>query len=551
MQCNSGMLCVKRLISDRSTRRVPAVPVATLTPKSASPIFRNKMIQLCQLRPRFFLIAGSASRSAAADVVDRAHEFVREFTKNVLSAGDGFVVFVASEPINGTDQPLVFDWTILREIDATFPEQVASPRVIIVSSERTRREKMNAEQRQLIARLAQRGLIEIVNLPDDLVTGGNVGDQQAERAAGMIAIGGGKGVADRAHKLMKKGLPVYPMDLQIGALSEDGEGAIALHRAFMSAPLPFLSHTGEVARSKSLALSLDEPIQPLRAVAAEVVAILDEEIAATASAAPTDVLVLTALAVELNAARVAFNIDDQTPTSKTSIGHNHWRAQIAASSGRLVTCTVATFGAAGNMDAAAATASLLAEFRPKMVVMIGIAAGMRGKCALGDVVISDRVVAYEGAALMEGGVSQPRPEVFRPAFKVQQDITTYLAARSSVTARLNQAWQAHGIHLPQTSEAGEVSKDVMPKPATVASGEKLVREPDKFRQLRDIHGKVEVAEMEAAGIFTACTQYQTPALVIRGISDFGDSTKDNQFHELAAKAAAIVAADFVAAGLTL
>ena len=36
-----------------------------------------------------------------------------------------------------------------------------------------------------------------------------------------------------------------------------------------------------------------------------------------------------------------------------------------------------------------------------------------------------------------------------------------------------------------------------------------------------------------------------------GISDFGDQTKDNTFHELAAKAAAAVTVDFVASGLTI
>lgn len=508
------------------------------------------MNQSHRCKPKLFLLAGSVSRSTAASAVDRAHEFVREVTKKVLSAGDGFVVFVAAEPVNDVGQSLVFDWTVLREIDGTFNESVTSPRVVIVTSDRARREKMNTEQRQLIARLAQRNLVEIATIPDDLVTGGNIGDEQAERAAGMIALGGGKGVADRARKLMRKGLPVYPMDLVIGANSEDGDGALALHRTFMSAPLPFLSHTGDAARSKSLALSLEEPIQSVAAIAEGVVAILEDEIAAEQGAAPTDVLVLTALAVELQAARMAFGIDEQTPASKTSIGQNHWRAQIPTGTNRLATCTIATFGTAGNVDAAAATASLLAEFKPKLVVMIGIAAGMRSKVALGDVVISDRVVAHEGAALLEGGVSQPRPEIFRPAYPVQQDVTNYLASRNSVTVRLDRAWRALGLHFPQSSAAGDVSKDLMPKPATIASGEKLLRDPDKFTQLREMHGKIESAEMEAAGIFTACFQSGVAALVIRGISDFGDSTKDNQFHELAAKAAAIVAADMVAYGLS-
>ena len=500
-------------------------------------------------KPKYFLLAGSASTSAAAESIDRAHEFVREVTKKMLDAGDGFVVYTAAEPVNEANQPLVFDWTILREIEACHPGEAASPRVVIVLAERHRRDSMNAEQRALIAKLSVRGLAKVNTIPDSIVTGGNVGDAQAEHAAGMIALGGGKGVADRAYKMMKRGIPVYPLDLKIGANSEDGDGALGLHKTFMSAPLPFLSHTGADAVSKTPSLSLEEPILPIPEIAARVVAILEGELAAEVCAAPTDVLVLTALPVELSAARLAFGIDEETPAAKTEIGQNHWRAQVRTNKGTLATCTIATFGTAGNVDAAATTATLLMEFKPKLVVMIGIAAGMRKKTALGDVVIADRAVAYEGAALLAGGQVEARAETYRPAFSTQQDVSNYLASALSVTARLELARVKQGLQFPDSSTAGDVSKSVMPKAATIASGEKLLRDPEKFRQLRELHGKVEVAEMEAAGIFAACTQHSVPSLVIRGISDFGDKKKDNSFHELASRAAAIVAADMVAFGL--
>ncbi|MDN7695053.1 5'-methylthioadenosine/S-adenosylhomocysteine nucleosidase [Burkholderia cenocepacia] len=500
-------------------------------------------------KPRYFLLAGSASRSAAPALLDRAHAFVREITKKVLEAGDGFVVYTAAEPVNESNQPLIFDWTILREIDVCHPGESALPRVVIVLAERHRRDSMNAEQRALIAKLSHRGLARVDVIPDEVVTGGNVGDAQAAHAVGMIALGGGKGVSDRAYKMMKLGLPIYPMDLKIGANSEDGEGALGLHRRFMSTPLSFLSHTGARAVSKTPALSLDEPVLQVAEIAAGVVAILEGELVAEAYAAPTDVLVLTALPIELSAAKIAFGVDEETPAAKTDIGQNHWRAQLQTTKGNLATCTIATFGSAGNVDAAATTATLLMEFRPKLVIMIGIAAGLRKKTALGDVVISDRVVAYEGAALVAGGLTEARPETYRPAFGIQQDVSNYLASARSVTERLTQAWKKQGLQYPETSKAGDVATEVMPKAATIASGEKLFRDPEKFRQLRELHGKVEVAEMEAVGIFAACTQHGVPSLVIRGISDFGDTKKDNSFHELASRAAAIVAADMVAFGL--
>lgn len=57
--------------------------------------------------PKLFLLAGSVSRSSHPGAVDRAHEFVREVTKRILSAGNGFVVFVAAEPVNDAGQSLV------------------------------------------------------------------------------------------------------------------------------------------------------------------------------------------------------------------------------------------------------------------------------------------------------------------------------------------------------------------------------------------------------------------------------------------------------------
>ena len=55
--------------------------------------------------------------------------------------------------------------------------------------------------------------------------------------------------------------------------------------------------------------------------------------------------------------------------------------------------------------------------------------------------------------------------------------------------------------------------------------------------------------MEAAGIFAACAQHSVPSLIVRGISDFGDTKKDSTFHDLASRAAAIVASDLVVFGM--
>ena len=91
----------------------------------------------------------------------------------------------------------------------------------------------------------------------------------------------------------------------------------------------------------------------------------------------------------------------------------------------------------------------------------------------------------------------------------------------------------------------------MPKAVTVASGEKLLRDPEQFKAKRSLHGKVEIAEMEGAGLFAACANYGKPVLMVRGISDFGDAKKSDGFHVHAARAAAAVTVDYIANGMTL
>ncbi|WP_239007500.1 hypothetical protein [Pseudomonas granadensis] len=88
----------------------------------------------------------------------------------------------------------------------------------------------------------------------------------------------------------------------------------------------------------------------------------------------------------------------------------------------------------------------------------------------------------------------------------------------------------------------------MVSPATIASGELLIRDPEVFEGFQRIHEKALVAEMEAYGVFDACDKQEVPVLVVRGISDYGDITKDNAFHKIASEAAAIVTLDYATHG---
>jgi hypothetical protein len=135
-----------------------------------------------------------------------------------------------------------------------------------------------------------------------------------------------------------------------------------------------------------------------------------------------------------------------------------------------------------------------------------------------------------------------------------QDVVSYRAE----TSRLRDAFVCAGGEVP-TAPVGQedefrthVASTITARQGTIASGEKLLRDPEKLLAVRErYHGKTEVGEMEAAGVVDGCRRGAVPWLVIRGISDFGDDLKDDRFHTFASCAAAAVLHDFVAHGLDL
>ncbi|WP_437917250.1 hypothetical protein WME73_24445 [Sorangium sp. So ce302] len=274
--------------------------------------------------------------------------------------------------------------------------------------------------------------------------------------------------------------------------------------------------------------------------------------------APADVAVLTVIQPELFAALDALGFGPDA-YDKDEAGTIYYRGAVrSARARRDYRVVLSCIGAAGNYDAAAATRDLVAWCKPAAVLLVGIAAGIRGKLKIGDVVLSDRVVAYEPAAAVVGPDGAPReerrPEIDRLPHAMNQDVVSYRPDPARLQAVFAKIHGELPAPLPGQEELfrEHVVTALAVRAATIASGEKLLRDPSKLLCVRkEQHGKVEAGEMEAAGLVGACRRGGVPWLVIRGISDFGDTFKDDRFHNLAACAAAAVLADFLAHGLDL
>lgn len=270
-----------------------------------------------------------------------------------------------------------------------------------------------------------------------------------------------------------------------------------------------------------------------------------------------DIAIVTIIPVELAAALAALAIPDSV-RKKDQDGTIYYRWTVHSELQlRDYELVLVCIGTAGITSAAAVTSAIIERFRPRVVVLMGIAAGIRDKLKVGEVIFSERVIAYEPAALVRSseGTSyeEPRPDVEQLPYAILQDVANY----QPDLERIRRHFEAIGGTFPRapSGKEEEYNANVVSTPVvklrTIASGEKLLRDPTILQGFRQLHGKAEVGEMEAAGFVEACRQAGIGWLVIRGISDFGDELKDDRFHTFAAQMAAVVLVDFIKYGLDI
>ncbi len=268
-----------------------------------------------------------------------------------------------------------------------------------------------------------------------------------------------------------------------------------------------------------------------------------------------DIGILTVIPTELEWTRKALSIDAHD-RRKVPSGRIYYFGFVPSQfAGRDYSIAITCIGDAGTAECAVAATALIKDWRPKLVILVGIAAGLRGQVKVGSVILSERIWSYEKAAVTTaaGGRARkvPRPDAPILPLTIQQDVTCYLSGQDRLQRRLAERFRALGGSYPAIH-----SRNVVTAPdvhsATVASGNKLLRHEGFLYKLRATgHGRTEVAEMEAAGLTVACREGRADWLVIRGVSDFGDKRKTAEYQPFAAQMAAAVTRDFIEVGLQL
>ena len=236
---------------------------------------------------KFVLLSGTASRSCSVQRLDLAIRFVQVFVVEVLKAGGGMVVLVGDEMRGQAPdgRPRIFDWTVLRAIEEYVAVTTEPVRTYarVVMSDHTWPSKLDDENRRTLTHLQQRRVLELERIRREEFTGGEYRKLECELADGMIALGGGKGTYTAGRQMIEIGKPVLPLDLEIGAFYEDGEGARLLHKEMQSNPSQFLPNTHDQAVDQIEVLSLEGGTHGAIEVARRAAEILSREFNSDAS----------------------------------------------------------------------------------------------------------------------------------------------------------------------------------------------------------------------------------------------------------------------------
>ncbi|GIE75225.1 hypothetical protein Aph02nite_11750 [Actinoplanes philippinensis] len=254
---------------------------------------------------------------------------------------------------------------------------------------------------------------------------------------------------------------------------------------------------------------------------------------ATGSARPrrsADVAVLTIIDEEIRAVQATLQRMRDYRERRLSYGPLAREAWLPDAENRPIRVAAVQTYTRGTDSAGLAYRELVAEYNPAVVLLVGIAGGVNPKVRVGDVVISDQVIAYD-ARREAAGHTYRRGQAQAIARPLGDRLNDFMSKTTAEQVRPD----GETFHIRR---------------GPIGSGNAVVTDArsEIRRWLAEFNEKVMAVETEAAGVaqsfHESAQQDDSPRgwLTIRGISDTADKKKGHSYHDLAARHAAEVMA---------
>ena len=249
-------------------------------------------------------------------------------------------------------------------------------------------------------------------------------------------------------------------------------------------------------------------------------------------AAGSDIAIVTALDhPELTAVR-KLNWNWKTPEMVGGVTYAY--SGELESKGKSLSVVAAAAPSMGMVSAALLTARIIEAFRPRMLIMAGICAGVPDDCAIGDVLLADPTWDWQMGKYFQAKFQQA-PEQIDVPVEVAQSFVQLSHDRSRLFE----------IHDGFLGEKPRSPPALLSGP--VASGSSVLADEKIFSEIKQQHRKLLGIDMELYGVYAASKHAATPRPItfgMKSVCDFGDGLKNNKYQPYAAYISANVIAAF-------
>jgi nucleoside phosphorylase len=240
-----------------------------------------------------------------------------------------------------------------------------------------------------------------------------------------------------------------------------------------------------------------------------------------------DLLLLTGLHEELEWLHRVFGIEFE---GHIRLGTSYFVGELKRGS-RNVRIVTLLQQEKGLTNSAITATKALCTWKPTVAVMTGICAGVKGSVNLGDLVVATQCFEHSSGQLRDGAIIPLQNRVSTPPW-----LLNFLMTLTDSKDLQMQIRNGFGQSIPADA-----------KPTihygSMACGPQVIKDKAYIDNLKNREHSLLAIDMESYGISLAasmCSTVSRPihSLVVKGVCDFADSAKSDEWHDYCAYASA-------------
>ena len=220
-------------------------------------------------------------------------------------------------------------------------------------------------------------------------------------------------------------------------------------------------------------------------------------------------------------------------------GYHYWLATIKNNANEPLHLHISWLARYGQQEMARHAQHIVEAHYPRIVIMTGICAGDAQHVILGDLVVGERTFTYDsGRFVIENGRQVHEHDT--QTYNLDASILSFLG--------VFEAWKPLVAHMKRPQQPTELSKrKITCHLKAIASGN-AVRKDAPFKDVQmSVRGAVAI-DMEGAALGLVMSHYPTiPWLIVKGVSDYADGAKNDDYHTFAERTSARYALSFIRA----